>query len=225
MKHSKMLSLGWERAVLKWASRHFLPSINQDVESLVHQKSCSVSKLADAMTGAQMWEESMSSGSTELSKKTHMTNNWQMTNNSPSLLRQPHNAPFIQKPFSKDRSPCLNLPSSWTCKERGSHHFLFGDIFDTCILLLTSDFWFIKVPNEQMGRKIKSYRQSVKSIAFFLFCIFAKWMLNKSMFAGRFHVNAVRCKHLYSQVLEETMYLKLNSGLRSNTVSFKVLKV
>lgn len=225
MKHSKMLSLGWERAVLQRASRRLPPSINRDAESLVHQKSCSVSKLADAMTGAQMWKESMSRGSTGLSKKAHMTNNWQMTKNSPSLRRQPHNAPFIQKPFSKDRSPCLNLPSSWSSKERGSQHFLFGDIFDTCILLLTSDFWFIKAPNEQTGRKIKSCHQSVKSIAFFLFCIFEKWMLNKSMFAGRFHVKTVRCKHLNSQVLEETMYLKLNSGLRSNTVSSKVLKV
>lgn len=45
------------------------------------------------------------------------------------------------------------------------------------------------------------------------------------MFAGRFQVKTIRCKHLYSQVLEETMYLKLNSRLRSNTISSKVLKV
>lgn len=45
------------------------------------------------------------------------------------------------------------------------------------------------------------------------------------MLAGRFQVKTIRCKHLYSQVLEETMYLKLNSGLRSNTISSKVLKV
>lgn len=45
------------------------------------------------------------------------------------------------------------------------------------------------------------------------------------MLAGRFQVKTIRCKHLYSQVLEESMYLKLNSGLRSNTISSKVLKV
>lgn len=50
-------------------------------------------------------------------------------------------------------------------------------------------------------------------------------MPNKNNCKGRLHIKTNRCKYLYSQLLDETMCLKLNFWLKSTQSLLKVLKL